>query len=56
MTVSSLEREMVKLAGFPSIIDGWLDAMVAARLRVLAVSVSDHPLDPSELWALTSTS
>ena len=56
VTDSFLDRATVKLAASPSVTDAWSYAMVAVRLKVLAVSVSDHPLDPSELWALTSTS
>ena len=56
VTVSSLDRDMVKLAAFPSVIDGWSDVMVAVRVSVLAVDLGDQLLAPSELWALTSTS
>ena len=55
-TVSVRERDMVKLAAFPSVIDGWSDVMVAVRVSVLAVDLGDQLLSPSELWALTSTS
>ena len=56
MTVSSLDRDTVKLAVLPSVTDVWSDVMVTVRLRVLAVDVGDEPLEPSALWALTSTS
>ena len=56
VTVSVRERDMVKLAAFPSVIDGWSDVMVAVRVSVLAVDLGDQLLSPSELWALTSTS
>ena len=56
VTVSSLDRDMVKVAAFPSVIDGWSDVMVAVRVSVLAVDLGDHLLGPSVLWALTSTS
>ena len=53
MTVSSLDRDIVKLAGLPSVIDGWLDVIVAIRFRVLAAAVADHLLAPSELCAFS---
>ena len=56
VTVSSLDREMVKLAGLPSVTDDRSGAMVTVRVSVLAVDLGDQALAPSELWALTSTS
>ena len=55
-TDASLERETVKLAALPSVTDVWSDVMVTVMLRVLAVDVGDELLEPSALWALTSTS
>ena len=56
VTVSSRERETVKLAALPSVTEDWSDVIVMVRVLVLAVADADQLLEPSELWALTSTS
>ena len=56
VTVSSRERETVKLAALPSATEDWSDVIVTVRVLVRAVAAVDQLLEPSELWALTSTS
>ena len=49
VTVSSLDRKTLKLAGLPSVTDAWSDVIVTVRVLVLAVAVEDQLLASSEL-------